>query len=57
MKKLLSILLTVAITVVLSPIAMAATYESYTYEVNSDNTITVTGFSNLHLTTINIPET
>ncbi len=41
----------------LSPVAFAATYENYTYEVNSDNTITITGFNNLHTTSINIPET
>ena len=57
MKKILSIVLAVAITVILSPVALAATYENYTYEVNSDNTITITGFNNLHLTSINIPET
>ena len=57
MKKILSIVLAVAITVILSPVALAATYENYTYEVNSDNTVTITGFNNLHLTSINIPET
>lgn len=57
MKKFLSVLLTVVTTVMLSPVAFAATYENYTYEVNSDNTITITGFNNLHTTTINIPET
>ena len=56
MKKFLSILLTVAIMVTLSPAALAATYESYIYEVNSDNTITITGFNNLHTSVINVPE-
>ena len=53
MKKILSIVLAVAITVIISPVALAATYENYTYEVNSDNTITITGFNNLHLSSIN----
>lgn len=57
MKKILSIVLAVAITVILSPVALASTYENYTYEVNSDNTVTITGFNNLHLTSINVPET
>jgi len=56
MKKFISVLLAVVITVMLSPVALAATYESYTYEINSDNTITLTGFNNLHTTVINIPE-
>ncbi len=57
MKKILSVLLAVVITVISAPLCLAAVYESFTYEVNSDNTITITGYTNLHLTSITIPET
>lgn len=56
MKKLLSIILTIAIIGISSPVAFAAVYENYTYEVNQDNTITITGYNNLHLSSITVPD-
>lgn len=57
MKKILSVFLAVAIAVISAPMCFAAVYESYTYEVNSDNSVTITAYTNLHLSSITIPET
>ncbi len=57
MKKFLSVFLAVAIIVISAPLCFAAVYENFTYEVNSDNTITITGYSNLHLSDLTIPQT
>ena len=42
MKKLISVFLAIVIIALASPLCYAAVYESYSYEVNSDNTITIT---------------
>ena len=57
MKKFFSLLLAVVITVISTPICFAAVYENFNYEVNSDNTVTITSYNNLHLSTVTIPET
>lgn len=57
MKKFLSLLLAVVITAISTPLCFAAVYENFNYEVNSDNTITITGYNNLHLNSVTIPET
>lgn len=57
MKKLLSVLLAAVIVAVSAPLCLAATYESFTYEVNADNTLTITAFTNLHQSSVTVPET
>lgn len=56
MKKFLSVLLAVVITVLASPLCYAAVYESFSYEVSSDNTITITGYTNFYEANLVIPE-
>ena len=57
MKKIFSLLLAVVITIVSAPLSFAAVFESFNYEVNSDNTVTITGYNNLHLNSVTVPET
>lgn len=57
MKKLISILLAVVIAVISAPLCFAAVYENFEFEINSDNTVTITGYNNLHLNSVTIPET
>ena len=57
MKKFLSVLLAVVIVVISAPLCLAAVYESFTYEVNADNTITITAYTNLHQSSVTVPET
>ena len=56
MKKLISTLLAVVIIALASPLCYAAVYESYSYEVNSDNTITITSFNSFHISDLTVPD-
>ncbi|MBO7178770.1 MAG: leucine-rich repeat protein [Clostridia bacterium] len=57
MKRFLSFLLAIVIIAISSPLCFAAVYENFSYEVNADNTITITGYSNLHLNSVTVPDT
>ena len=56
MKKLISVFLAIVIIALASPLCYAAVYESYSYEVNSDNTITITSFNSFHISDVTVPD-
>ena len=55
MKKLLSLLLAVALIITTASVALAANYNGFIYTQNTDGTYTITGYNDFHADLVNIP--
>ncbi len=55
MKKIVAFILSLCIISICIPVATAANYNGFVYEVNSDNTITITGYNDFSADFVNIP--